>query len=240
MVYRQASCWPFCCTLILCGIVMGLTSGLNCLKNCPLFVPGSPSEDGVSVRMIAAAETEIRKAIPTAIVVWGGGRRGDDQSMKAPGETDTWDFLAAAASESSASYWSMHYDGAWSIQPLSTQPMGIVLESMTGVSMDAVEAWSRVVQAGYEPPFRTWEVLHPLNPNVVNPIIVFNMPDGGYLIVDSVTGEVSQERDAWDCHQECREAYLNCCDECREHSPGDPDCYDGCDQARQECDNECG
>lgn len=117
--------------------------------------------------------------------------------------------------------------------------MGLEFLDLTQVGMDVVEAWTLAQAAGFGPLFRSWELLKPLNPNVANIIYVFNMPDGTYVIVDTITGAVTQERDTWDCYMRCREQYISCCDSCRENSPGDPDCYDICDENRSDCDLSC-
>lgn len=222
--------------LIFCSL--GLT-GLECLPWLP-EPPGGPLEDSVSVQMVAAATAEIKKTNPQAIIIWAGGHRGDEQPLQAPAETNVWDFLAVAVESTGTSAWYMHYDGSWSIEKLNYDPMGIEYTDIGVVTMDVIEAWDLALAAGYQPPLRSWEMFKPLNPNVPNINYVFNMPDGSFIIVDSVTGEVSQERDRWDCSRQCREAYLDCCDDCREHQSGDSACYAGCDAARNECDNECG
>ena len=46
--------------------------------------------------------------------------------------------------------------------------------------------------SGFDPPFAYWKVVLPLNSNVENIIYVFP-GHGGFIIVDSVTGEVHLE-----------------------------------------------
>jgi len=70
--------------------------------------------------------------------------------------------------------------------------------------------------------------------------------DGSFVLVNTVTGEVSRERqiigqsrDTWNCLDSCRERYGNCLDNCREDWPGEPWCYEHCDESRVECDDGC-
>jgi hypothetical protein len=215
-----------------------LVSGVDCLF-CECFCSGTPSDDSVSVQMVAAATTEIRKIDAAAKICWAGGCKDDGTNLDAPADTGIWNFLAVSVTGEGTRAWYMTYDGTWMTSELGGQPMGVEFMDLMQVTQDVVEAWGLALAAGYSPPFRSWELFKPINPNVPNPIFVFNMPDGSFVIVDTVTGEVSQERDAWDCYTECREAYIECCDDCRENSPGDPECYDNCDASRRGCDDSC-
>ncbi len=223
--------------VVLCGLSL---PGFQCLIDCPLLPSSGASDDSVSVQMVAAAKAELEQTHANVTIIWAGGHQGDGQPMQAPADTKAWDFLALTVDPDGTGVWLMHYDGTWTVTPLEHEPLGIEYTSMSVVTMDVVEAWGLALAAGYQPPFNSWELFKPLNPNVPNIIYVFNMIDGSHVIVDTVTGQVTQERDAWDCYQQCREAYIDCCDSCRENAPGDPDCYDQCDQDRNECDNDCG
>ena len=238
MACKHESLWRSCFWLVVCTLGAGLISGLTCLPSSPLLLPGVPADDSVSVQMVAAATTEIRKTNAAAVIAWAGGHRGDNEPLQAPSETNVWDFLAVAVEGSGATAWLMHYDGSWSIEQLTSLPMGVEYTSMTAVTMDVVEAWSKVLAAGYQPPFKSWELFKPLNPNVLNPIIVFNMPDGSFVIVDSVTGEVSQERGLLDCFQPCRSEFVTCVERCSEDS--DSTCRAGCDDEVDTCNSGCG
>jgi hypothetical protein len=42
-----------------------------------------------------------------------------------------------------------------------------------------------------------------------------------------------------DCLAGCRDSYLECTDDCRENSPGDPGCYADCNRGRDSCERSC-
>lgn len=218
-----------------------LLSGLDCLPTLDcVWGPPVTSPPGVSVRMIEDATTEIRKTQPEAIIIWAGGHKAGSDAMQSPADTDTWNFVALLNSETQVRAWLLTYNGgAWTTVEMSSEPVGIEFRDMREVERDVTESWDLAVAAGYSPPFKSWEQLKPLNPNVANPLHVFNMPDGGFVIVDTVTGEVNQERDDWACLAGCREVYINCCDDCRENDLDNADCYDACDAARAECEDTC-
>jgi len=71
-------------------------------------------------------------------------------------------------------------------------PFGIEFLDLTVVGMDVVEAWSIAVDAGYQPPAQWWILFKSLNPTSDNPLYVFPTATG-YLLVDTVTGEVTFE-----------------------------------------------
>ncbi len=205
---------------------------------------GAPGDDSVSLQYIAAADVRIKEEARSAMIIWAGGRTSSGQPLETPGQTDTWDFYAMSDNGSDLATWWLTWTGTWSVHPDAGIPWGIEFQDMTSVGMDVVEAWNRVVDAGYLPPFASWQVFKPLNPNVPNPVYVFPIP-GGWAIVDTVTGEVTSERntstdrDAWECLMDCRNGYLDCVDSCREHAPGDPECYDECSRERDACDASC-
>ncbi|MBP7937758.1 MAG: hypothetical protein KA354_24225 [Phycisphaerae bacterium] len=227
------------------GIVVSCLLGMICLafggvcRPCPFLISVPTADDSVCTRMVAAATAEIRKTHAAAQICWAGGRREDGTELQMPAETNVWDFLAIALTPQGVQGWYMTYNRTWTTVDLESDPLGLEFLDLTQVTMDVVEAWTLAQAAGFGPFFRSWELLKPLNPNVANIIYVFNMPDGSYVIVDTVTGTVTQERDAWGCYTRCREQYISCCDWCRENWPGDPECYDGCDQSRYECDQGC-
>ena len=152
-----------------------------------------PGDDSVSVQMIAAAADEIRNTDEDAIIVWAGGRDGDGQSLEQAGDTNTWDFVAVAMSETEIHAWQFYYDGDWSTPvELAMPPFGITYIDLTAVGMDIVEAWGLWQDADIDPPFNSWELFQPLNPNIDNPLFVVPT-DNGFALVDTVTQEVWQE-----------------------------------------------
>ncbi|MBI4616916.1 MAG: hypothetical protein HY720_25105 [Planctomycetes bacterium] len=147
---------------------------------------------GVSVRFVREATRRIRLIARSAIVVWAGGRRNDGKPLLRPYDTKVWDFVAVAFQGTGVLTWTICYDGVWTIRPREHPPMGVVFLDLTTVRMDVVEAWRRVVAAGYKPPFGWWALQKSLHPACKNPFYVF--PYGnGYVFVDTVTGEVSSE-----------------------------------------------
>mgnify|MGYP000591045640 CR=1 FL=1 len=214
----------------------------------PYGPPGAPDrapgDDSVSLQYIAAADARIKEQARSAMIIWAGGRAGSGVPLETPGQTDTWDFYAMSDNGSELAAWWLTWTGTWSVTATDGIPWGIEFQDMTSVGMDVVEAWDLAVDAGYLPPFESWQVFKPLNPNVPNPVYVFPVT-GGWVIVDTVTGEVTAERntatdrDAWECLDDCRNGYLDCVDACREHAPGDPDCYDECSRERDACDAAC-
>jgi len=204
--------------------------------------PPAPGDDSVSVQMIHAATEEIRRIARSAFVFWAGGRDAGGGDLNQPGDTNYWDFYAAANLDSDPRTWTMAYDGAWHVIETDIIPFGIELIDISSVTMDVVEAWGLAVDAGYFPPFQWWAVFKPLNPDAVNPLYVFGTPYA-YVFVDTVTGEVSAERSTrnalGDCLYGCRESYLECVDYCRWEEPGVGDCYDECADSRDRCDRAC-
>ncbi|MGD8450827.1 MAG: hypothetical protein PVJ57_03320 [Phycisphaerae bacterium] len=153
-------------------------------------VSAAPGDDSVSLAMIAAADTRIKQEDPAAIIIWAGGRVGSGESLTSPGDTNVWDFVAGALDANGVTVWRLSYDGEWQVAELPTPPYGIVfLDLATHLTLDVVEAWALVVDAGYDPPFSSWEVFQPLNATAENPIYVFPS-SAGYVIVDAATGEV--------------------------------------------------
>lgn len=202
----------------------------------------SPGEDSVSVQMIQAATTEIRETARSAFVLWAGGRNGNGEPLSHPGDTNYWDFYAAANLDSEPRYWTMAYDGTWHVTEIDSAPFGIEFIDLSSVTMDVVEAWGLAEQAGYLPPFNWWVLFKPLHPDANNPLYVFSTPYA-YVFVDTVTGEVTEERTGrnplGDCLYGCRESYLECVDYCRWAEPGVGDCYDDCSDSRDRCDRNC-
>ena len=154
---------------------------------------GAPSDDAVSIPMIAAADAQIKETAATAFIIWAGGRDGDGNSLNAAADTNVWDFVAISLDNGDAPAWRLSYDGTWTVEALAEPPFGILFQDLyANLGMDVVEAWTLAVDAGYNPPFSTWEVFQPLNPSVENIIYVFPA-SVGFVIVDSVTGEVHVE-----------------------------------------------
>lgn len=169
----------------------GQVSGLVVPVAPPLGA--APGDDSVSLQMIAAADTRIKEQARSAFIIWAGGRDGSGEPLNAAGDTNVWDFVAIALNGSEVPAWRLTYDGTWQITELPMPPYGIqFLDLNGGLALDAVEAWELAVNAGYTPPFSSWEVFKPLNPTVVNPIYVFPS-SAGFVIVDAITGEVSLE-----------------------------------------------
>jgi len=156
----------------------------------PLMVP--PSDDSVSLQYLHQAAEEIRTVDEAAMVIWAGGRDGDDQPLEAPGDTNVWDFKAVAMHDDEVRSWTLTYTGEWAVTEDPLPPFGIEFLDLTVVGMDVVEAWSIAVDAGYQPPAQWWILFKSLNPTSDNPLYVFPTATG-YLLVDTVTGEVTFE-----------------------------------------------
>jgi len=108
-------------------------------------------------------------------------------------DTNVWDFIGLLNENPNVTAWWMTYDGGtWSIEQMAQPPFGMEYRTLTVVTMDVVEAWDLVVAAGYQPSFQWWSVFKSLHPNAVNPNYVFPI-SGGFALVDTVTGEVTQE-----------------------------------------------
>ncbi|NLX13422.1 MAG: hypothetical protein GXY44_07195 [Phycisphaerales bacterium] len=151
-----------------------------------------PGEDSVSVEYVAQADARIKEAASNAFIIWAGGRDGASEPLNAPGETNVWNFLAIALNDPEIRAWRLTYDGEWTVEEWEGVPFGVTFVDMAVVTMDVVEAWGLALDAGYQPPFNCWELFQPLYPGVVNPEYVFTVP-GGYIFVDTVTGEVTFE-----------------------------------------------
>jgi len=160
------------------------------LEAPPLGVP--PDADSVSMFWVFKAADEMRDVNPDAFIIWAGGYDSMDGALDAADETDTWDFKAVAFAGTDVLAWDLHYDGEWTIAPLEFPPFGIVYTDLTAVTMDVVDAWDLAVAAGYEPPFDWWSMFKPLHPGAENHVYVFGSVVG-FVIVDTVTGEVTVE-----------------------------------------------
>ena len=86
----------------------------------------------------------------------------------------------------------LQYDGTFTVTEKEFPSFGIEFRDLREVTMDIVEAWGIVVDAGFGPEFAWWTLFKPLNPGVENPMFVFPT-DTGFALVDSVTGEVVVE-----------------------------------------------
>jgi hypothetical protein len=168
-----------------------VTAATPALGTPPLA--GAPGGNSVSLQMIADADAKIKQTDPAAIIIWAGGRIRDGSPLNTPDDTSVWDFIAVSQDNDVVSAWQLCYDGAWTVQPLAQPPFNIVFQDLLAyLGMDVVDAWALAVNAGFDPPFSYWEVFEPLNPHVENIIYVFPR-EGGFVIVDSVTGEVHHE-----------------------------------------------
>ena len=154
---------------------------------------GAPSDDAVSIPMIAAADAQIKLTSASAFIIWAGGSDSTGSPLDAADDTNLWEFIAIALHDGDVSAWRLTYNGTWTVVALDEPPFGILFQDLhANLGMDVVEAWTLAVDAGYDPPFSNWEVFQPLNPNVENIICVF--PSSvGFVIVDAVTGEVHVE-----------------------------------------------
>lgn len=176
-------------------IVDTVTQAITVIQHEALSGPiASPiGDDSVSRQKIAEATAEVRQTNENAYIIWCGGREGGGNPLNAPGETNAWECLAIATEPVLKAY-RLNYDGQWTCEELTEVPFGIEFYDISQVAMDVVEAWQLAVDAGYNPPFAWWTVFKPLNPNVPHPIIVFRDNNvGRYVIVDTVTGEVTTE-----------------------------------------------
>jgi hypothetical protein len=152
-----------------------------------------PGDDSVSLEYVTQADSRIKQENSEAIIVWAGGRDGDGDALNEPADTNLWDFLAILPeSGPGLTAWTMTYDGEWTIEDFNGVPWGVEFIDMTTVNMDVVEAWQLATDAGYDPPFEDWTLFKSLNPNVENPNFVFTT-NAGFVIVDTVTGDVSLE-----------------------------------------------
>ncbi|MCP4592547.1 MAG: hypothetical protein GY842_17580, partial [bacterium] len=159
----------------------------------PPLLGTAPGEDSVSLQMIAAADAQIKESARSAFIVWAGGRDGDGLPLDEAADTNVWDFVAVALNGSDVPAWQLTYDGEWTVQQLQYPPFGIeFLDLNLMLTMDVVEAWSLAVDAGFDPPYGSWETFKPLNPSAEHVIYVFTTSQG-FVIVDSVTGEVELE-----------------------------------------------
>jgi hypothetical protein len=152
----------------------------------------APGDDSVSIEMILAAGEKIKEFNANAFIIWAGGRDGDNQPLNQAGDTNVWDFYAVDNGIQLQAY-QLKYDGDWLVAELAVPPFGIQFLDISQVTMDVVEAWDIAVDAGYPGPYNWWTVFKPLNPTVQNPGFVFRDSSGRYIIVDTVTGEVSVE-----------------------------------------------
>ena len=234
--------WTLPAIMVLLSGVM--VTGIACTLVPPLDNVGPVGDGDVSIPMIAAATDEIHKTQPAAFVIWAGGE-SDDQWLGSAEDVDVWSFIAVDNDGEEALAWWLLYDGEWTATQMEFAPMGIEFMDMTTVEMDLVDAWDAVVDAGYIPPFPGVEVFKTLNPTIENPQFAFTLPDGGFVLVDTVTGEVIQERadsptrGLWECLSACRGEYLACCDYCRAEEPGSEECYGACESWRGSCDSGC-
>jgi len=177
---------------VMIDTVSGAVSVMTPALAPPLF-GAAPGDDCVSRQMIAAADAKIKETAASAFIIWSGGRDGDGNSLSAAADTNVWDFVAVAQDNGDIRAWRLVYNGTWTIELLAQAPFGVVFQDLNAnLTMDVVDAWALAVAAGFSPPFAYWEVLLPLNPNVENIIYIFPGA-GGFIIVDSVTGEVSLE-----------------------------------------------
>ena len=151
-----------------------------------------PADDSVSVQYIADASARIRETSENAIIIWAGGRDGDGADLLAASDTNVWDFWAIDLSATGVAAWTMQYNGEWTVQTAEFPPMGIEYLDLSTVSMDVVEAWTIAADAGYPPPYSSWEAFKPLHPGIQNRLYVLNRA-GQHIIVDTETGEVSVE-----------------------------------------------
>ena len=159
----------------------------------PVTFGSPPGEDSVSRQMIQAANDAVKEGARSAYIIWAGGNSGTGEPMNEPSDTAVFDFLAVAPDTFEVPSWRLHYDGEFAVTQTNEPVFGIEFLDLTTVGMDVVEAWGIVVDAGYLPPFAWWELFKPLNPNVPNPLFVFPIP-AGFVLVDTVTGEIFQER----------------------------------------------
>ena len=154
---------------------------------------GVPSDDSVSVQMIANAEAYVVENINSnAFVVRAGGRDGDGNTLTQAGDTNVWDFLVVLNSETEVRAWVLTYDGTWTSNELAFPPFGVEFTSLSYVTMDVVEAWTLAVDAGYGPTFNDWSIFKSLHPSIQNAMYVFPH-GGGFVLVDVVTGQVTFE-----------------------------------------------
>jgi len=224
--------------LLLCGLVV-IGTGCPTPTCCPLTVEGD-----VSSPMIAAATDQIHKTQPAAFVIWAGGE-GDDQWLGSPQDVDVWNFVAVDNEGEEALAWWLVFDGAWTTTQMEFAPMGIEFMDISTIEMDLTDAWDAVLDAGYIPPFPGVEVFKALNPTIENPQFAFTLPDGGFVLVDTVTGEVTQERAGsptrglFECLSRCRSEYYACVGGCPADGPASDQCQMECQSGYAGCSSYC-
>ncbi|UCD27683.1 MAG: hypothetical protein JSV03_11295 [Planctomycetota bacterium] len=159
-------------------------------QSTPITVP--PGGNNVSLEQIAAADAKIKETASEAFIIWAGGRNSSGQSLNTVTETNLWNFIGILNSTIVTAWWLTCDGTTWTVEQMTSPPFGREFRPLTAVTLDVVQAWDRVVAAGFHPPFQWWSVFKSLHPSVVNPHYVFPIP-GGYALMDTITGEVSQE-----------------------------------------------
>ncbi|HNQ22366.1 MAG TPA: hypothetical protein PKK06_04660 [Phycisphaerae bacterium] len=178
------------------GVIIDTVTEAVTVSTPPLGGGGGavPGADDISLALIAFATERINDEDPAAMIVWAGGRDLAGQPLAAAADTTTWDFEAVAVAGTDVQAWSLNYvdTPVWTVTELGVPPFGVQFVNLTSLTMDVVEAWDLAVAAGYAGPFDWWCVFQPLYPGVDSPMYVFPIATG-YVLVDSLTGEVIEE-----------------------------------------------